>query len=258
MNSSRDRACDLIVFDMAGTTVYDGDAVHDSIREAMACVAHCTVTRDEVNTVMGLQKPTAIRVLLRQALASEPTDDLVNCTYEDFEKRMIGYYTTSPAVREVAAVSDLFRTLKGMGIKTAVDTGFSRSIAQVILDRLGWEKQKLIDASVTVDEVSMGRPAPFMIHRCMEKTGVTNVSRVVKVGDTPSDLYEGTNAGCGLVIGVTTGSHTAEELRIHPHTHLIPDVSDLLRCLESAQTAHDPATLRLFTPEPLNSSITVK
>jgi len=47
------------------------------------------------------------------------------------------------------------------------------------------------------------------------------------VGDTPSDLEEGTAAGCGLVIGVTAGSHTAEQLKPFVHTHLIHTVAEL-------------------------------
>ena len=37
---------------------------------------------------------------------------------------------------------------------------------------------------------------------------------------------EGTAAGCGLVIGVTAGSHTAEQLEAVPHTHLVGTVAE--------------------------------
>ncbi|HLK56747.1 MAG TPA: hypothetical protein VKU00_09290, partial [Chthonomonadaceae bacterium] len=55
----------LVVFDMAGTTVYDGDAVNICLREALAS-ADVTVTREAVNGVMGIAKPVAIRMLLEQ------------------------------------------------------------------------------------------------------------------------------------------------------------------------------------------------
>jgi 2-aminoethylphosphonate-pyruvate transaminase len=258
MSKHPSTACDLVVFDMAGTTVYDGDAVNESLRQALLGVAQCSVSRDEVNAVMGLQKPVAIRALLKERLGEEPSNLLVDQTHDDFAARMMEFYRSNPAVQEVDGVSDLFRTLRAAGIKVAIDTGFSRSIAQVIIDRLGWEKNRLIDVSVTADEVVAGRPAPFMIYRCMEKTGVSNIARVVKVGDTPSDLYEGTNAGCGLVIGVTEGSHTLAEMRVHPHTHLIRSIKDLPACLEQAKFITDPTRLRLFTPGPLNTSATVK
>ena len=61
----------------------------------------------------------------------------------------------------------------------------------------------------------------------MQRCGVSDPARVAKVGDTPADLAQGHNAGCGLVIGVTSGSHTREQLAGHPHTHLIESVADL-------------------------------
>jgi 2-aminoethylphosphonate-pyruvate transaminase len=253
---------DLVVFDMAGTTVYDGDAVNESLRGALLDVAQCATTRDAVNLVMGLRKPLAIALLLQQSTGHAPADALVNQVHDNFVDRMLNYYATSPLVREVEGAGELFAWLKSHGIKVGIDTGFNRPIAQVIIDRLGWEKNKLIDVSVTADEVPAGRPAPFMIYRCMEKTGVQQIARVVKVGDTPSDLYEGTNAGCGLVVGVTEGSHTADELRSHPHTHLIATVRDLPGCIEQSRALLDSTQpqkqLRLFTPGPLNTSATVK
>jgi phosphoglycolate phosphatase-like HAD superfamily hydrolase len=61
----------------------------------------------------------------------------------------------------------------------------------------------------------------------MARLGVADSRRVAKVGDTPADLHEGTNAGCGMVIGITGGTHTRAELEPHPHTHLIESVRDL-------------------------------
>jgi phosphoglycolate phosphatase-like HAD superfamily hydrolase len=61
----------------------------------------------------------------------------------------------------------------------------------------------------------------------MQRFGVTSPSRVAKVGDTPADLEEGRNAGCGLIVGVTSGTHTREQLERCPHTHLIEDVREL-------------------------------
>jgi beta-phosphoglucomutase-like phosphatase (HAD superfamily) len=57
---------ELVVFDMAGTTVYDGDAVNESFRAALAAFG---IGADPafVNTVMGLHKPEAIRILLDRA-----------------------------------------------------------------------------------------------------------------------------------------------------------------------------------------------
>ncbi len=85
----------------------------------------------------------------------------------------------------------------------------------------------MLDASITSDEVERGRPHPFMIRALMQRLGVNDPSHVAKVGDAPADLLEGKNAGCGLVIGVTYGSSTREQLAQHPHDHLIEALVEL-------------------------------
>jgi phosphoglycolate phosphatase-like HAD superfamily hydrolase len=100
-----------------------------------------------------------------------------------------------------------------------------------ILDRLGW-RDGLLDATVASDEVRRGRPHRDLVFRAMELTGVAHAKAVAKVGDTPADLREGTDAGCGLVIGVTEGSHERHELVRHPHTHLIRNVGELPALIE--------------------------
>jgi phosphonatase-like hydrolase len=142
---------------------------------------------------------------------------------------MIRFYETDPSVCEVPGTSETFKILRGAGVKVALNTGFSRNIAQVIIDRLGWTTNGLIDASIASDEVTHGRPHPDMIWNLMVNVFVDDPLRVAKIGDTPVDLEEGENAGCGWLIGVTSGSHSREQLQNSPHTHLIDSVADLPR-----------------------------
>ena len=217
---------ELIIFDMAGTTVYDGDAVHNCLSNAIRELG-LEVTRDEVNRVMGIAKPIAIRDLLTSRVPLEQMDNAVEGGYALFLDFMLSHYRTSPEVREVEGAAEVFRQLHARGVKVALDTGFSRPIADAVLERLGWLRDGLVDFTVTTDEVAAGRPAPDMALRAMELAGVLDPSRVAKVGDTPVDLLEGTAAKCGWVIGVTEGSHTADELSGYPHTNLVSSVRDI-------------------------------
>lgn len=216
---------ELVVFDMAGTTVNDDDSVHRCVQQALAQVG-VQASREAVNQVMGIPKPDAIRQLLQQYERPDLMAAL-NTIHDDFVARMIEFYRSDPSVHAIAGAVETFRRLRAAGIKTALDTGFSRSIADVILARLGWQDPQLLNTTVTSDEVPRGRPYPDMIFKAMRDLGVGDASRVAKVGDTPSDLEEGAAAGCGWIIGVTGGSHTAEQLRPIRHTHLIGTVAEL-------------------------------
>lgn len=218
---------ELVIFDMAGTTVRDDDAVNRCLRDALA--TQVAVTRDEVNSVMGLPKPIAIRLLIENKLTGgRPADiGMVHALHEDFLSRMIQHYQMAPNIEPMPHTLDTFCQLKEAGIRIALDTGFSRPIVDAILERLGWNDGGLLDATVASDEVRRGRPHADLALKAMALTGIRDPNRTVKVGDTPSDLQEGTAAGCQLVIGVTNGSHTREQLAAHSHTHLIDSLKEL-------------------------------
>jgi len=101
---------------------------------------------------------------------------------------MKAYYVSALEVREMEGAAETFRILKSVGIKVALDTGFSRDIVDVILHRLSWDTGDLLDATVASDEVQNGRPYPDMIYRAME-------------------------------------------LAVHPHTHLLASITELLALL---------------------------
>jgi phosphonatase-like hydrolase len=230
---------ELVVFDLAGTTVHDGDAVNTCFRASLAA-AGIEADPQVVNTVMGLPKPEAIRILLEQfgpPRGAAPSATTIDAIHEDFTHRMCHYYANDPAVREVPGAAAVFATLRRAGLKVALNTGFFRPITDVLLARLGWRSPAVIDADVTSDEVPRGRPHPDMIRHLMRRLGIQDARRVAKVGDTKADLEEGTNAGCGLVIGVTTGAFSREQLQVCPHSHLVESVADVPALLLPAGTS---------------------
>jgi phosphoglycolate phosphatase-like HAD superfamily hydrolase len=78
-----------------------------------------------------------------------------------------------------------------------------------------------VDDSIASDEVPAGRPFPHMIRTLMERAGIDHASHVMKVGDTTVDIEEGRQAACGLVISVTTGANTQDELAELTPDHII-------------------------------------
>lgn len=218
----------MVMFDMAGTTVHDNDDVNICFQAALESTG-LAVTRDDINAVMGLQKPLAIRMILESKLTdhSTITDAYVNELHEVFLHKMIDFYTNDPRVKEIDGASDVFRTLKAAGIKVAIDSGFSRDIIDAIVERLGWERDDLIDISVASDEVPQGRPAAHMIQKAMAAFGITDPKAVAKVGDTPADLNEGYNSNAAYNIGVLSGACTRAELEAHPHTHILNSINEV-------------------------------
>jgi phosphonatase-like hydrolase len=221
-------AIELVIFDLAGTTVKDNKDVHRVLQQALE-LHDVTISVEDANDVMGIPKPVAIEQLLRKRYTGPKsvTEKWIDEIHRVFVQQMIDFYKHDASVGEKEGTSDTFRMLKDRKLKVVVDTGFDRPITAPLLERLGWQKANLIDASVTSDEVPRGRPYPDMIFRAMELTGIRDARVVAKVGDTASDLQEGNAAGCSLVIGVTTGAFTREQLLREKHTHLVSRLLDI-------------------------------
>lgn len=217
---------ELIVFDLAGNIVNSNKAVHRVLKRVFKKI-RIRISIDEVNSVLGLPKPEAIKKLLRQHKYPYISDLLVMEMHFHFVKMMTEYYIKNESVIGKEDANEILKWCKDQGIKVAVDTVFDRTIAAPLLQRMEWESNGLINASISSDEVTRGRPFPDMIYRALELTGTSDVAKVAKVGDTIFDLQEGSSAGCGWVIGVTSGPNTAEQLAQGPHTHLIEKLVDL-------------------------------
>lgn len=212
---------EMIVFDMAGTTVKDKNEVETCFQEAINQTG-LTATSEEINAMMGWSKLTVFETLWKKQMPKASGEDIaarVEQSYSAFREILESHYQQSEIV-PTEGCAEIFGFLKKHHIKIALTTGFYRLVTDIILNRLGWNEglngnysgNGLINASVSSDQVKAGRPAPFMVFRAMELCNVNNVRKIIKIGDTPSDLAEGKNAGCRYSFGITNGTHTREQL----------------------------------------------
>jgi sugar phosphate permease len=95
----------LVVFDMAGTTIRDDDAVHHCLAEALRDDG-VHASRKEINRLMGLPKPIAIRMLLEQLQPAELSDERVERIDNDFLLHMIRHYETHPDISPMPHAED--------------------------------------------------------------------------------------------------------------------------------------------------------
>jgi phosphoglycolate phosphatase-like HAD superfamily hydrolase len=84
------------------------------------------------------------------------------------------------------------------------------------------------------DEVPEGRPAADMIRVLIRDLDISSPEHVLKVGDTEVDVEEGRSAGCGIVVSVTTGAYTRQQLEEYQPDFIIDDLRELLPIVEKA------------------------
>lgn len=217
---------EMVVFDMAGTTVNENNLVYKTLRNAINN-AGFTFSLDEVLAEgAGKEKKQAIRAVL-STYGGITDEKLTIKIYDEFITVLTDAYAKEEILPQPNA-AELFAALKERNILAVLNTGYDRATASAILDKLEWKEGKDFDLLVTATDVSRNRPDPDMIELAMERFNIKDGSHVVKVGDSTIDIEEGKNAGCGLSIGITTGAHTAAQLQTANPDHIIDNLMDLL------------------------------
>jgi phosphonatase-like hydrolase len=218
---------ELAALDIAGTTVQEHGAVYETLADAIKATG-TSVAAEDIARWMGADKHEAIRALLGDGVDAAE----VSRVHDDFRRRLDEAYRQRPP-HPFPGVPEALEKLRERGVKVALTTGFDRSITDPLLAGVGWD-DGVLDAVVCADEVPRGRPAPYMIFRAMELTGVHDVRRVLGAGDTVLDLQAAANAGAGAIVGVLTGKLDAVALGRVRHTHLLASAAEVPALIDGA------------------------
>lgn len=214
----------LVVLDMAGTTVEDGGLVERAFTEAIgaqgieAGTPQYEEMLEHVRTTMGESKITVFRHLLQN---DETQAQQANKAFETAYGTLVDEGHSKP----IDGAEDAIRELQDRGIKVCLTTGFSETTQQRILAALGWEH--LADLTLCPAQAGRGRPYPDMVLKAVLELKADAVAAVAVAGDTAYDMTTGIRAGAGIVAGVLTGAHGKEQLQAAGATHVLESVRDL-------------------------------
>lgn len=219
-------AIELVVFDLAGTTIEDAGEVPEAFTAALQ--AHgLIITSEALYAVRGASKRESIKRFVEKQFPQEASQNITRTEkiFAAFQQHLSEIYQ-SRGVKEIPGVTETFAWLRRHKIKIALNTGFDRDVTQLILQAVKWNND-FVQAVICGDDVAQGRPAPYLIFHAMEATGVIDVSLVANIGDTTLDLQAARNAGMQWNIGVLSGAHRKEQLKKFHPTHLLPSVAAL-------------------------------
>lgn len=203
---------EAVIFDWAGTTVDYGCFAPVQVFSEVFKNAGVEATMEEVREPMGMLKWDHIRTMLemprikaawREKYGRDPRDADADEMYESYEPALLKildqYSEPKPYVLETV------KALREKGIKIGSTTGYTDVMMEIVTSKAA-ELGYAPDCWYSPDSTgNMGRPCPYMIFKNMEELEVASVDKVIKVGDTISDIKEGKNAGV-YTIGVLEGS----------------------------------------------------
>lgn len=209
---SSEKKIEMVVFDWAGTTVDYGSAAPMEVFKRVFKNAGISLSRDEINGPMGMEKKAHIRALLSLENATlqwkkhynrdwneQDVEELYN-KFEEVLYEVVADYSTA-----IDGVVETVAELRTNGIKIGSTTGYNDEMMKRVIpaaEKSGYKP----DCIITPDVTGIGRPSPFMLYECMRQMNVYPTSAVVKVGDTIADIKEGKNAGAWS-IGILTASN---------------------------------------------------
>ena len=214
-----------VIFDWAGTTVdYGCFAPLRGFIDGFKSKG-VDITIDEARKPMGLLKIDHTRAIsqfprvqaeFKKVNGRDITEQDVQEIYEVFNKTLLSNIINYSTVKE--EVVDTVKSLKERGLKIGSTSGYTREMMDQIIDKVAQQGYSP-DCCVCADEVPKGRPFPYMVWRNLTTLGIPNPRDVVKVGDTVSDIKEGTNSNCwsvGVVMGSSELGLTEDEVKNMP------------------------------------------
>lgn len=203
---------EAIIFDWAGTTVDYG--CFAPVRAFMEIFKEYGIepTMEETRKPMGMLKWDHIKTMLSMERIREEfhrihgrdfTDQDVDEMHEKFAASLMKILDQFSDPKEY--VIDTVKYLREKGIKIGSTTGYTDAMMAIVTKeakKAGYEP----DCWFSPDSTGhVGRPYPYMIFKNMEALHISSVEKVMKVGDTVSDILEGKNAGL-FTIGILEGS----------------------------------------------------
>lgn len=220
---------ELVIFDMAGTVVDEGNVVYKTLQTAINKKGYGLTLDFVLEFGAGKEKHQAIKDILKE-MDVKNLEQEANAIFDNFKEMLSDAYNKLE-VSSYDGVEDLIQVLKKANIKVALNTGYDKKTAQLLLDKMTWKLGTHYDVLVTADDVEQGRPNPDMIFEAMKILGVTEPAHVLKAGDSIIDIEEGKNASCGITVGVTTGAHTREQLVLANPTYIVNSLTELKKIL---------------------------
>lgn len=231
-----------VILDWAGTAVDYGSLAPVVALQRIFQENGVPITAGEARQDMGVLKRDQIRFILagdrvRQEWAREyggaPSENDVLRLFTDFLPKQAEILAAfSEPIEGVCGTVDAWRDA---GLKIGSTTGYTRDLLDAVMEAAAPRGYRP-DASVTPDQVGAGRPKPFMCYRNAIELQTFPLSAYVKIGDTPSDIGEGQNAGMWTIGISMTGNEIG--LTREDFLALAPNEQEALRIRACSRLRH--------------------
>ncbi|HEX2860648.1 MAG TPA: HAD family hydrolase [Lacunisphaera sp.] len=188
-----------VLFDLDGTLIDHFRAIHRCHAHAMTQLGLPAPTLDQVRAAVGGGVELAVERLVGKERSAQAL-----AIYRP-------HWTTTMLddVELLTGARELLTALRQRGTRTAVFTNKHGPSSRLVCAHLGLAE--LLDGNFGATDTPWLKPAPEFTHHVLSALHAAPATTVL-VGDSPYDYQAARNAGLTF-LGVTTGTHSAAELR---------------------------------------------
>ncbi len=194
-----------VLFDWAGTVIDYGSRA--PVLAVMRTFAEhdIPISVEEARGPMGMAKRDHIRALLelprvsdrwQQAHGKAPDEGAIDLLYRSFlttqKKLLVDHATLIPGAAETVA------ECRRRGLRVGSSTGYTAPLMELLVPAAR-DQGLEFDAMICADDVSHGRPAPWMCLELARRLRVFPMEAIVAVDDTTVGIEAGLNAGMWTV-----------------------------------------------------------
>jgi phosphoglycolate phosphatase len=207
------------IFDIDGT-IMDSHDGHYHAWDRTTRAHGATYTKEQIVKHFG---KTTAQIAIELLHLTDPT------IIENVSREKASYFLEEiPSLKLFDGVIDVFKKVKKNGARLCLASSNEKNVIEKIIQdfKLG----PLVDAFVSLDDITKGKPDPEMILKSAQKLAL-DPRECVMIGDTNYDIQAGQRAGCGTTVAVLTGVFTREQLETQKPSLILPHVKDLLQYL---------------------------
>lgn len=211
-----------VVLDWAGTTIDYGSCAPAIVFVEVFRDFGVSISMHEARAPMGLYKRDHIAAILRTpAVAARweaahgrvPSEEDVERLFDAFTPRqmdvLLRYADPIPGAIEAVA------RFRARGLKVGSCTGYTRAMMDMLAPEVA-RRGYAPDTLVCPDDVSAGRPVPWMCFESAHRLDIYPMDALIKIGDTVMDIEEGLNAGMWTIGIAMTGNELGlPEAEVH-------------------------------------------
>ncbi len=211
---------ELIIFDLDGVLLDSSDAIVITFNKVLEDNGFPKQSAKFIKSMIGMHLHDMFKRVdpkLDNKTLKKLFDEYIN----SFPKICLPYCKLLPHAKEILR---FYNGKKKISLATTKDADVTR----IILKEL--DVLQYFDLIMGFYEVSNQKSNPEIINKTLTRLKIKSENTVV-VGDTTLDIEAGKNAGA-YTIGITTGTHSREQLEAAKPDYIVDDLNQIKRIIE--------------------------